>query len=407
MRPIEFVSCRLNAVNVRLTRYLVALVSVVLVATSCAPKESAPAANRNDDSSAASQETGRDVKPPGVANPNLTARVGLILATNSRTWAKLLNSPAGAGVVVLFVQPDGPSANSGLGVGDVITQVDDESVTNADRTVVALRSRPGQRRTIHFRKVGADGDAKTTTITARVPGPVSKKRLYQPLIDKNPNDPVARFLIAQDVNLALPAAEAVKSIDTAIAELDKSIEIEPSFVEARSLRAVYKWNKARLDKTQTPEAAEELRDAALDEWNLAIRLDPKNAAVLVSRGQALVATTARSAKRDADKARATDTTLPRAHFVVGLAEYRLGHYGAAAKPFKTAIDLDPYNYQYYRMLTLTFMRLSRKADAQKTVDAIIDLVDNAAAREALLRIVQSPPATTNEEQSEGPSAGDS
>lgn len=308
------------------------------------------------------------VRPPSTPDPNLTARVGLIVATNSPAWPKLLKSPADNGVVVLFIQPRGPSENAGIEVGDVITEVDQKPVSNAERAVVVLRSRPDQRRTLALAK--RDGTRKTVSIQAKRPENVSLLSLYNPMIQQNPNDPVVRFLRAQ----------AGGPFDASLADADKAIELAPDFIEAISLRGELRWNRAR-DAKLAANQVDELRNLALSDWGLALRLDPDNTRVLVSRSQALSQLgNAASARADAQKARAADTTFPGAHYALALADFGLGRYTTSAEPARTAIDLNPYDVRYYRMLAFVFMRLNRKADAQKTVDAILPLVDKNDAK---------------------------
>src|SRR4051812_5400350 len=65
----------------------------------------------------------KDIKPPEATDPKQLAQPGMILETNSRAWELLADSPEGDGVVVVFMQPNGPSDNKGLARGDLITAI--------------------------------------------------------------------------------------------------------------------------------------------------------------------------------------------------------------------------------------------------------------------------------------------
>src|SRR5918996_2569973 len=87
--------------------------------------------------------TERDPDPPEQVDPNATAQPGLVLSTNSRTWAKLIDAHEGKGAVVLFVQPGGPSDGKGIARGDLLTAIDGSPVVNHEAGIAQLRSRPG------------------------------------------------------------------------------------------------------------------------------------------------------------------------------------------------------------------------------------------------------------------------
>lgn len=318
------------------------------------------------------------VKPPSKANPRLTARVGLIVATNSGTWAKALNSPAVTGVTVLFVQPGGPADKAGVKRGDVITQVDADTSPNADLAVVQLRARPEEKRVLKVSRPA--GSNATITVEALKPGAVTLTNLYNPLIQRTPNDPVLYFLRAQ-------APE--RTYDEVLADVEKAIQLLPSFVEAVSLRGEVRWNRASAEGDAV--LKEELRDKAVEDWRLALGLDPNNTRVLVSYSQALAQrNNAASAKREAEKARKLDPMFPRAYYAHAQANFVLGRYGEAAGPARHAIDLDPFDVRYYRLLALIFQRLDRKADCERTVEAIVDLIDDASAKSNLRAVCETP-----------------
>jgi tetratricopeptide (TPR) repeat protein len=313
-------------------------------------------------------------RPPPSANAGLTGRVGLIVATNSDTWQKLLNAPQGPGVAVLYSQEGAPAAAAGIKRGDVITKVDGRPSNNAERAVVQLRARPNENRSITL------AGGRSVTVQAKVPGQIDLHAIYTGMIGRAPTEAVNYFLRAQSPG----------TYDQAKADTDKAIELAPSFVEAISLRAETQWNKASNDKSLEASKVEELRDSAISDWDLAIKLDPNNGRVLVSRAQALALRgNASSAKRDADKAISLDTTFPGAHYALAVADVWLGRYKQAAEPARTAIDLNPYDVRYYRTLAGIFMRLGQRSDAEKTVNAILPLVDDDATKESLRAVLSN------------------
>lgn len=317
-----------------------------------------------------------DVKPPAQANSRLTARVGLIVATNSETWKQLIDAPVDKGVAVLFAQPDGPAEEAGVKRGDVITKVDGQPATNADRAVVLLRARPNERTNVDV--VSSTGRRSVSIVAKVPPANLTIRNFYEPLIAKSPNDPIAYFLRAQ----------AGGTFDEALRDVDKAIELRPDFVEAISLRGEMKWNRAGnpgIDAT----AVEQLRDNALSDWELALKLDPDNTRVLVSRSQALAARgNAARARRDAQRAIDLDETFPRAYYALGIANVWLGRYEDAAPPARKAIDLDPFDVRYYRALAAIFMRLDQKDNARKTIDAILPLVEDQATKDSLRQVLE-------------------
>lgn len=318
-----------------------------------------------------------DVEPPAKADGSLTGRVGLIIATNSDSWRELVGAPETGGVVVLFVQPGGPSDGSGIERGDVITEVDGEPARNAEHSVVQLRARPNARRTMAVTK--ADGSTDEITVSAQDPGNVDVKALLDPLIADAPNDPVLRFLRAQTV------AQIPGGYEQGLEDANKAVEVEPSFVEALSLRAELRWDRAGALEDQAQR--NELRDAALDDWNRALRFDPSNTRVLASRSKAQSQLgNASSGRRDATKALEEDDTFPGAHYAFGVAEFLLKRYGAAAQPAREAIDLNPYDVRYYELLARAFMRTDQPEKAQATIDAIISLVPDGPTKDRLQAI---------------------
>lgn len=325
-------------------------------------------------------ETGErvDVDPPPRASEELTGRVGLIIATNSRTWGQLVNAANVEGNVVLFVQPDGPADGSGIRRGDVITEVDGDASPNAELGVVQLRSRPDDEQTL--RLVKPDGSDSSVTLTARDPGTIDLRQLYAPLIEQSPNDPLLRFLMAQ--------ARPISEFDQAMEDVNIAIQQEAEFVEAISLRAELQYNSSRQDESLAADRREERQRSALRDWNRALQLDPRNTRVLVSRSQAVSQLgNPATGKTDAETALEVDPLFPGAHYALGVADTFLRRYSAAAEPARRAIELNPFDVRYYELMGLVFVRVGQRESCNQTMDAITHLLDEANT-ERLLRVCQ-------------------
>lgn len=325
-----------------------------------------------------------DVEPPPAADPSRTGRVGIIIQTNTRTWGSLLNAASGEGVVVVFVQPGAPADGTGLGVGDLITAVDGTPVSNAEHAAHGvLRSQPGQERVLTVTK--PDGSQREIPIVAEEPGDIDQIATYRQLLQERPEDPVLYYLRGQEIGLA--------DFDLAMKHLQRAIDLRPEFIEAIEVRASLRWSRARAMRgEEDPEAertAEELREQAMADWDVALRLDPQNPTTLAHRARALAERgKAASALEDARKAVAADETFPEAQYALGLAEFADREHRSALGPARRAIDLNPYRLEYYELLARAFMRLDRQEDAEATIQAVIELVEDPEQREALLRIVQ-------------------
>jgi tetratricopeptide (TPR) repeat protein len=75
-----------------------------------------------------------------------------------------------------------------------------------------------------------------------------------------------------------------------------------------------------------------------------------------------------------------DKSDPKTHYWRGVANYRLGRYTAAAAELKTCIQLDPHDFEAYRMLDYTLARDRRWDEILHFWDAFLELEpDHAAA----------------------------
>ena len=75
------------------------------------------------------------------------------------------------GLLITRIDPGGPSAAAGLRVGDIITELDGQSVTSTDELVsIGITKKPGDKVKVGYTR---DGKSATTTVTlaAQPPAP--------------------------------------------------------------------------------------------------------------------------------------------------------------------------------------------------------------------------------------------
>ena len=313
---------------------------------------------------------------PPAADAGRTARVGLVVATNSPAFRRLLSVADRGGVIVLFVQPGGPGDQAGVSAGDVITAVDGNAVPNAEVGVVALRAHINEDRKLDI--VRRNGDKKTITIHPRVPGAVDLRQLYTPLIDQRPNDPLLLYLRAQ-------ADQPVADYNKAIADLDRAITTDPQFAEARILRAELEWNLSEQNTLSATRRAD-LERAALRDWSDALHIDNKNARGISSIAEAIAVSQPQAALRAIKGVLDIDNRLPSAYYASGLAELTRRQYQKAAEAARTAVGLNPYDLRYYELLATSFQKLKRTDDCTKTLQSVFTLLSDTQEKARLLTI---------------------
>jgi Flp pilus assembly protein TadD len=316
------------------------------------------------------------VKPPPKADGSLTARVGLVVATNSASFQRHVDASDTEGVAVLFVQEGGPADAANVERGDVITAVNGDDTVNAEIAVAQLRARPDDE--LELDVVRRNGDRSKIDVVARVPGRVDLERLYDPLVDDDPDDPLLLYLRAQ-------ARQQQEDFEDSIADLDRAVELDEDFSEAYNLRAERRWALARSSDSEETEQSR-AREAVQD-WQRAISRDQKNARAFASLSQAIaLLNEAAGAKQAAQSAIKLDETLPAAHYGLALAEFYAGDNAAAAEAASEAVELNPFDVRYYEILARSFKRLDRQEDCEGTMSAILDLITGTQDRARLLRI---------------------
>jgi tetratricopeptide (TPR) repeat protein len=304
-----------------------------------------------------------EVGPPSAADPQRRAVPGLILSTNSPSMQEVAGSPEGAGAVVLFVHPDGPSDGSGVQVGDLLVSVDGEEVRNHEHAIAMLRSRPGQGRDVGF--VASDGSELGVRITAQVLDALPTPLAY-----------INSFIEDDPENLVLRYVRATQSTDLEeqLSDLGTVLEAVPTFVEARTLRASLAWDqRGAADDDQRLQ----LTDNALAAWQNSLDVDPRHTTTLVSRASAFTDIgRPNRGLTDAERAINLDPTHPRAHWELARAHVRLGNFEEAAGPARAAIELNAYNdLNYYRTLAEVFSELEREDDCRATAEAFAPFLE--------------------------------
>ncbi len=317
------------------------------------------------------------VKPPDPPDPGRTARVGVVVGTNSLSFRTLTGTADARGVVVLYAQPGGPADKAGIERGDLITSVDGQPATNAELAVVELRSHPREERTIGV--VHRGGRSARLRVLAQVPAPTDLRAAYTALIDQAPNDPLLHLLRGQ---ADVPFSEYASSIR----DLDRAIVLDSRFVEAYAVRAERRWDIGRELPAGTPRRIAIVRQA-LGDWSTALRLDGQNTLALTGAAQAF----SQLNRADAGLASARaavkiDDRLPSAHYAWGLAEVTVNHPAQAAVEGRKAIDLNPYDVRYYELLATAFRRLNKPDDCTKTLNAIFTLMSDTQTKARLLHI---------------------
>lgn len=331
--------------------------ALTLVATGCLGGGDA-----GGDAKSISGTSAKDVEVPDQVDPKATALPGLVLSTNSVTWQKMLESPEGPGAVVLFIQPEGPSDKKGIARGDLLTAVDGTEIVNHEHAIAVLRSRPGQKRNLDIKK--RNGDTESIEITARDPAGAILRQFLNPMIQLNPSDAVLRFLRAQS---------AGGSYEANLADVDAALKAEPEFVEALTLKSSLLWDHRLVDRKNYGKYAE----SALAGWKQSLDIDPENATALSVRSTAWSALRrqAQKGKDDAERTLEVDDSYPRGYFALAVAYRALNQAERALGPAAAAVELNPYNVQYWRTLARTFAIVKRKNDCIKTAAAITPFLE--------------------------------
>jgi tetratricopeptide (TPR) repeat protein len=269
---------------------------------------------------------------------------------------KLVGAPRGAGAVVLFIQPGGPTDSKGIARGDLLVKVDGDTIANAERAVSVLHSRIGEKRTLTFKRSGRKDD-RVVSIIGRTPRG-TPRTVLNPEITNNPTDPVLRYLRAYTGG----------TNKDRLTDLSEALKTTPDFVDALQLRASLIWAASfGVKDTSTRRTAQ---TQALAGWKNALDIDPRNETTLAVRSIAYTDIgTPKTGEADSQRALAVDGSQPLALFAMSRARLAQNHPQQALGPAAGAVDLMPYNLDYWKNLASIFMKLKRKDDCVKTTDA--------------------------------------
>jgi len=84
-----------------------------------------------------------------LSNPKPVAFLGVVTAPLSKITTEQLGLPAGQGIAIHALAPQGPAAKAGLAVNDIITRINDQPLgTPADLTKAMAAQKPGD--TVHL-----------------------------------------------------------------------------------------------------------------------------------------------------------------------------------------------------------------------------------------------------------------
>jgi hypothetical protein len=301
-------------------------------------------------------EAGTDVKPPVGPDTQSLALPGFLVATNSPSWHRLTAAPRTPGAVVLFIQPGGPTDNKGIAQGDVLTAVDGTPIANAERAIAVLHSRVGQKRVLTFARAGKNNTRQVTIIGRSPQG--NPATIVGPELANNPTSPVLRYLRAY---IGGPDAQRLD-------DLARALRAAPDFADALQLRASLQWASSFNQKD--PNVRRQMQTAALAGWKNALDIDPRNETTLAVRS---VAETTlgipKSGEGDALRALNIDGSQPLALFALSQARAAENKLSEALGPALGAVDLQPYNLDYWKNLASLFVRNKRKDDCVKTANA--------------------------------------
>jgi hypothetical protein len=316
----------------------------------------------------------KDVRAPGAPDLERTGTAGLVVLSNSAGWQRALGIPDVRGAVVLQVIPESPASRAGLARGDIITKVGTTTITNHERVVVALRSRPG----VPLKIAVTRGEEKLTIdLTPAVPEAVDFVRLYNERLAADPKDVAALFLRAQS---AVDSQEGLRFIN-------RALEIQPGLVEGLSFRGRLFWLEAQAVENEAV-ALEDRRRATAD-FQRALDIDPEAASVLIARGTSMLELRQfDDAERDALRAIRIDSSLGSASLLLAAARLGVGRAREAAAPAREAVRLDPYDSSGYRVLALVFVALGRRQDAEATVRAGLTVAVDENERTALREVLE-------------------
>ena len=354
--------------------------AMVLVAAACAPPRSLRRIVGQEPESAV--EIDSDAFPaPEAPEPPAQLLFGTVILTNEASWGLFLERGQDAGgALVLEVLPNTPASALGLQAGDVITGIDGGEVNNHEQLLVAFRD--GDTRTHQMEITKVDGSSVEVEAELVPPNGFSLLNYLEAKIASS-NDPITRYLLAEQVEDETRALELIRSV----------IVEHPGFAEGHALLARRLMD--RVERTVAGNtAAEFVPSPDIDELTTAIdkavELDPRAASIYRARSQIfLTLGDGASAEVDAATALEMDDRSAESHYLLGTSRLTLGKYEEAIERLHGAVELNPFEPKYYVNLALCYRSLGRESDARSTLEAAKTLVSDPLVRQRLDELVEA------------------
>ena len=355
-------------------KVFLACVALAVLSTACSPPQAIRKIVGRE------QEPVVEVDPdafpaPSVPEPPAQLLFGTVILTNESSWELFLKrGQESGGALVLEVLPDTPASTLGLQAGDVISGIDGDEVSNHEQLLVAFRDSGTRKHQMEVKKV----DGSTTEVEAELIPPAGFSLLnYLEQKIGTSNDPITRYLLAEQVDDDSRALELIRSVITE----------HPTFAEGHALLARRLMDKierasggaSAAEFLPSPEIGE--LTAAIDK---AIELDPEAASIYRARSQIFLSLgDGASAEIDAATALQMDDRSAESHYLLGTSHLLLGKYEEAIERLHLSVELNPFEPKYYVNLALCYRSLGRESDAQSTLDAAKTLVADPLVRQKL------------------------
>jgi hypothetical protein len=361
-------------------KLLLFCLAIVVIATACSPPKALRRIAGQELEPA--PEIDADAFPaPEAPEPPAQLLFGTVILTNESSWGLFLNrGQESGGALVLEVLPDTPAASLGLQAGDVISEIDGAGVSNHEQLLVAFRDSDTRKHEMKVEKP----DGSTADIEAELVPPNGFSLLsYLEAKIATSNDPITRYLLAEQVEDEARAVELIRSV---LAE-------HPDFAEGHALLARRLMD--RVERTAAGStAAEFVPSPDIEELSVAIdravELDPRAASIYRARSQIfLTLGDGASAEIDAATALEMDDQSAESHYLLGTSRLILGKYEEAIERLHLSVELNPFEPKYYVNLALCYRSLGREEDAQATLEAAKTLVTDPLVRQRLDELAEA------------------
>jgi hypothetical protein len=355
-------------------KVLLAFVVIAVLSTACSPPRALQRMVGQEPETAV--EIDADAFPaPRAPEPPAQLLFGTVILTNESSWGLFLKrGQESGGALVLEVLPDTPASAVGLQAGDVINWIDGVEVTNHEQLLVAFRDSGTRKHDMKVTKV----DGSTVDIEAELipPGGFSLLNYLEAKVGTS-NDPITRYLLAEQVEDDNRALELIRSVITE----------HPTFAEGHALLA-----RRLMDIVERSSggatAAEFLPSPEIGELteaiDKAVELDPQAPSIYRARSQIfLTLGDGASAEVDAATALQMDDQSAESHYLLGTSRLTLGNFEEAIERLHLAVELNPFEPKYYVNLALCYRSVGRESDAKSTLRAAKTLVTDPLVRERL------------------------